>query len=188
MGDHMILPGHVSDEYETGANAAAAGPDISQAMAFRDVLKALDPYLDLIWVREGAVNFPVAARWYMVRWHPGGNDELNAYWVVQNPDGSYCPPDDRHIEALRRIDSHSRNAYEELRQRRTDRQAARRKEFDARREAFKELLLERISHLHDARISVPKLPAAMVVERDKTIVAPDGKILSDGKPKAKVTV
>lgn len=147
---HLLLPGHVSDEYEMGVLA-----DIDLAMGFRQLLKQLDEHLDLIWVKEGAVNFPKPGRWYIVRKHPGGNDELNAYWVIEDRDGNYCVPGDEHIERLRQMDSHTRDVYEDIRQRRTWQQAAKRKAFDEKRAEFVEKLEERAKHMHGVQIAVP---------------------------------
>lgn len=164
---HILLPGHASDEYEMGA-----ARDIHVAKEFRALLKSLDDWLDLIWVKEGATNFEHPGRWHIVRWHPGGNPELNVYWVVQTPDGAYCIPNQTHLDALMKMDTRTRDVYRGIQEGRSRKKEERRKAFEAKREEFRETLLERLSHVFDTRIAVTP---AMKARATGGLLGPDGE-------------
>lgn len=147
--DGFYLPDHVQGEYVAGAQR-----DIMVTRAFQSMLNDLDPHLRVFWVPEAATSFEHPGRWHIGRF--GVRDELNAYWVVQTPEGTYCEPQQMHFDRLLQMDTFrdAKRAYQKLQQARTDRQLRRRKEFEARREAFRELLTERLDHIFDTRIAV----------------------------------
>jgi hypothetical protein len=169
----LLLPGHVVDEFTDGIEH-----DIAVAQAFNRLLQEIDPQLKCFWVKEGAKSFANPGRWHIVREHPT-NVELNAYWVCTNPDGSYCVPNDTHLEALKRIDTHTgQRTYGDIQQARTSKALAREKAFEEKRREFREKLAERASHLFDARISVPGaklhlLPPAPVSPKKLEVVSRD---------------
>lgn len=165
MSDLQIA-GHDQDEMDFAKSAEVA-------RSFDHMLQALDPNLRLVWVKHDAKNFSDPGRWHIVRFHP--NPELVAYWVVQNPDGSYCEPTERHLERLRQMDSHTRDVMEDIRQRRKAKAAARRKLVDERRREFREKLTERLEHIASSKISVPRAPSDLVVAKTPSIVTVTGE-------------
>jgi hypothetical protein len=158
----LLLPDQHVDEFDPQ-------PDIEIARAFDRLLRQIDDRLRCFWVKTDATSFEHPGRWHIARLHP--NPELCAYWVIQHDDGSYCEPQERHLERLKAMDSHTRNVLEGMRQRRRDRDAARRKAFDETRREFREKLLDRLDHLYNARISVPRVPGAQVTQHGGGLVA-----------------
>lgn len=168
----LLLPDHAVDEFDPK-------PDIEVARAFDRLLQSLDDKLRCFWVKPDAKSFENPGRWHIARLH--SNPELNAYWVVQNEDGSYCEPQQRHLDRLKAMDSHTRNVLEDIHKLRRTRDIERHKAFMERRREFREKLEERLDHIYNARISVPRIPGAMV-QRGK------GGLLTVTKPKAKLEV
>lgn len=147
----LILPGHVVDEYEGGAER-----DIGIAQAFNRVLKELDPQLRLFWVKPGATSFEDPGRWHVARVHEH-NPELNTYFVINDgtPERGYAAPSDSDIEALKAIDvSTGQRTYGQIEAARTAKQKARDKAFEERRREFREKLSERLSHLYDPKVAI----------------------------------
>lgn len=176
----FLLPGHAVDEFDPA-------PDIAVAKAFDDLLQTLDSRLRCIWVKPDAESFPVGGRWYIARFH--SNPELSAYWVIQGDNGEYCEPQMRHFERLQAMDTWTgRRTYQDFVDARSAKKKAQAKQFEEKRREFREKLDERLRHINDARISVPSLPKPMLIERDKTLVLPDGTaaptIAESAKPKA----
>jgi hypothetical protein len=168
----LLLPGHVVDEFTDGIEH-----DIAVAQAFNKLLHEIDPQLKCFWVKEGAKSFGNPGRWHIVRQHPH-NDELNTYWCVSKPDGSYCVPDDSHLRALKAMDTHTgAHTYDTVQQARTSKALAKEKAFEEKRREFREKLAERASHLFDARISVSKsislLPPAPESPKKLEVVSRD---------------
>jgi hypothetical protein len=168
----FLLPGHYADEFDPN-------PDIAVARAFDRLLKALDDKLFCFWVKADAVNFENPGRWHVGRLH--SNPELNTYWVIQNADGSYCEPQERHLLELKRMDTHSRNVLADVEQARSTRQLAKRKEFEETRREFREKLAERLDSLYDAHVSVPRIPGAEVAHVG-------GGLLTVTKPKPRTLI
>lgn len=173
----FLLPGHAVDEFDPA-------PDITVAKAFDDLLQTLDKRLRCIWVRENATSFANPGRWHIARFH--SNPELSAYWLIQNEDGSYCEPQMRHFERLQAMDTWTgRRTYQDFVDARSAKKRKQAQAFEEKRREFREKLDERLRHIQNARISVPALPKPMVIERDKTLVLPNGSAIKDvAKPKA----
>jgi hypothetical protein len=165
MDSTLILPDHAADEHQR-----AVEHDVAIAHAFGRLLRELDPQLTLFWVKSDSTSFENPGRWHIGRLH--SNPELNTYWVIQNEDGSYCEPQERHLERLRAMDSHSRNVMEDMRRRRKLRHQAARQRFDERRAMFRELLEERLAHIYGSSIRVPRAIAEPTPEQIAA-VAPD---------------
>ena len=165
----LILPGHLEGEHVAGYEH-----DVQIASVFNAMLKTLDPYLRCFWVSPNSETFEHPGRWHVARFHHGGNDELNAYWVIQTPDGKYCEPQQMHFDRLLQMDTFrdAKRAYEKLQKARTDRQERRRKQFEETREYFRELLTERLAHIQDARIAIT--PGMKARSEGKQLLGPDG--------------
>jgi hypothetical protein len=143
----LLIPGHAAEEFD-------ATHDIAVARAFDEMLKTLDPRLRCFWVKADSVNFENPGRWHVGFFH--SNPELRTYFVVQDPDGSYCEPSERHFEELKRRDSWTRNAYSDIERARAQRKGRAVRAFEEKRREFREKLLDRLGHIHDSRISVPR--------------------------------
>lgn len=150
MGLGLWVPDEVREEI---ARAEDAGGDRERAIAFRKQLKAIDPLLDIIWVKRKATSFPVGGRWYIVRY--GEHAKAKSFWVVQDDKGRYCAPTDQHLERLQAMDSHAHgDVWKRIAATRAaDKAAADKKMADTRRE-FREKLLERLDFNHRVQIAV----------------------------------
>lgn len=126
---------------------------LASAVMFRRRLKEIDSRLDLIFVHERSIVFPDSPRYYIIRRNDVGP---TAYWVIQTPDGEYCEPGEEHIQALQRKDAASRNLADELRRAHEKAELEKQKAKVARSEQFREALNERLSHVLDTRIAVPR--------------------------------
>lgn len=147
----MLLPGHSVDEM--------AIADIGVAMKFEETLRAIDDRLRCFWVKPDATSFDNPGRWHIGFLH--GNPELNQYWVIQNDDGSYCEPQDRHLARLQAADTSRFDVYARITQNRAEAAKARQKAFEEKRREFREKALERLDFIHGPRpISVPKTVTA----------------------------
>jgi hypothetical protein len=148
MGLGLWVPDEVRAEY---AVAEESDRHWELAVEFRKVLKAVDERLDIIWVKQGATNFPVAGRWYVTRRSDEGH---SCFWVIQTADGKYCPPSQQHLERLQAMDSHAHpDVWNRLRRARQEEQrAAQKRKAETRRE-FREKLLERLDF--NNRVQIP---------------------------------
>jgi hypothetical protein len=149
---NLWLPETSAEEWDP---AAAAGKSTGHALQFRAYLQDIDSRLDLVWVKDQAASFPEHCwnRWLMVRWNEGAPP---TFWVVQDPDGGYCEPDERHLEALRAIDSAARpDVWRRHQQSVARRNADAQWRKDETHRRFREELADRLDHIFDARIAVP---------------------------------
>lgn len=165
MNAELVIPGHAAEEYDPQ-------PDARIAYELNTLLRIIDDRLRCFWVRVNATSFEHPGRWHIGRFH--SNPEFNTYWVICNEDGSYCEPQERHLQRLLQYDTHARNRYADIEKARTTRKAEKRKQMEDTRARFRDELQDRLDHLYDARIAVPKNPL-VVVEQDKTLVSTDGK-------------
>jgi hypothetical protein len=175
----LNIAGYNREEFE-------AGPDILVAAAFREHLKAIDPQLDCIWVKPNARNFPNPGRWHIVRWH--SNPELTCYWVVQDEKGDYCEPGEFHLQRLMAIDSRTQDRMRQIQDARNSRATKRRARVEETRREFREKLMDRLDHLANARVHIPRdivLPDRIEVPQPgglepaaKTLALPDGSELA----------
>ena len=173
----LILPGHQADEFDVGV------AELDVALSFRKLLKALDDKLGIFWAKPGG---PLAAddgtgRWYIYRQHP--NPELTNYWVVEDEHGNYSPPQERHIDRLRQMDTWSgQRTYSDFELARSAKKRARQKAQNELRRELREKLEERLAHINDARVSVPRAISAdgksglqkAAEAQVKKLVLPDG--------------
>lgn len=151
----LILPGHTFDEYDSGVG------ELEVALSFRRQLKALDERLTVFWAKPGS---PLAAadgtgRWYIVRVHP--NPELTNYWVVEDEQGNYCVPQQRHIDRLQQMDTWTgRRRYSDFELARSAKKRKKEAELAELRRELREKLEERLAHINDTRVSVPRAISA----------------------------
>jgi hypothetical protein len=163
----MLIAGHDPTEYDRASH------DVALIPAYRAMLKAVDPQLDIIWVKPKAKNFADPGRWHVVRWH--SNPELTAYWVIQNEDGSYCEPQQRHFDRLMAMDSWCRHRYSDITRARSQEAERKRKRLEETRREFREKLDERLDHVLNGRIAVPgprhtlELPSGVRVPVARTL-------------------
>lgn len=151
----IYLPGETPTEEFTDAVELAT--ELAYLGEFRSYLKDIDPQLDLIRVKNGAASFPEDAwgKFVMIRRNPLGERTIAGMWIVQNEDGSYCLPDERHLTALRARDMAARPTVWHDHQKalaREKEQKRRRKE--SAREDFRSAFRDRLDHHLDRRISV----------------------------------
>jgi hypothetical protein len=135
-----------TEEYDEGAA-------IDQCIDFRRWLKGLDARFDLVYVKIGARSWPKDNRWYIVRRSDSG---LPAnIWVVEDEQGDYCEPDERHARRLQEMDTaaHPR-LWSEIQKRKEQRKIRSALRHEATREEFRTKLGERLDHIFDGRISV----------------------------------
>ena len=130
---------------------------IAQAMAFRNELRRIDSRFDVIYVKEGATSFPEGNRFYIVRHNEVG---IKTHWMVHDGRGGYCVPDSRHLDMIKRNDLSNVDVAKELAEAERRKQEAKVKAREAKSEEFRTKLLDRLNHLYDARVSVPRVPSA----------------------------
>lgn len=135
---------------------------LDKAVEFRRALKALDERLDVVWAKKGARMVPQDERWYIIRRSDSG---IGGMWCICAPDGGYADPGPEHIAALERQNpERTGNVAKRVRDGRAQREAMRAREKQERSERFQEGLLDRLDHIHDGRISVPRaIPPSKVV-------------------------
>jgi hypothetical protein len=163
------LPETARDEWSTVNEAERATLD---AAIFDGLLKQIDPRLQLRWIKAGARSFPEDcwARWLIVRLNEG---TYPTYWVVQNPDGSYSEPDERHLEALRSLDEASHpGVYQRYRKRLAAEAADRQYRKTEKRREFRETLLDRLNHVFDVRVAVTAAHKEKLSGEDQGAAAP----------------
>jgi hypothetical protein len=171
MTAELVIPGHAAEEFDPN-------PDARIAYELNTLLRIIDDRLRCFWVRVNATSFEYPGRWHIGRFHT--NPEFNTYWVICNEDGSYCEPQERHLQRLLQYDTHARNRYQDIEKARSTRKAEKRKQLEDTRRRFREELLDRLEHIANGRISVPKA-VPVVVEQDKTLVDPHGNELRSVK-------
>lgn len=145
----LIIPPNILDateEFDTVSPREAARHGY-EAIWFREELKSLDPSLDLIFVKPGSRVFPESPRFYITKYREHTND---AFWVIQDENGNYCPPDQRHLDRFMQGDTHRnprlRDEYQKTREMRKRRAAKRKAEL---LDQFEEMLLERLDFVFD---------------------------------------
>lgn len=167
------IPGETpTDEFDDAVELAS---ELAYLGEFRSYLKDIDRNLDLIRVKNGASSFPEGAwgKFVMVRYNPSGERTIAGMWIVQNADGSYCLPDERHLQALRSRDMAARPTVWHDHQKaiaREQEMKSRRKE--SAREDFRSAFRERLDHHLDRRISV-SVDVKALAERELARKAPD---------------
>ena len=74
-----------------------------QATVLKQLLKDLDPQLDLVWVKEKALPLPglTPARWHVRRRNKGAPD---TYFAITQEDGGYMEPHAGIIDQLKQAD------------------------------------------------------------------------------------
>jgi hypothetical protein len=131
--------------------------DVAAAVWLRKELKRMDPLLDVIWAKRSAKALPYPERWYIVRWN-----ELTvpAFWLITSDDPSrpYATPGPQHLEMMQRNDLHRRgvSVMEDLRRANDEKAKAKVKAKELRSEEFREKLLEKLNHVYDTSVRVPK--------------------------------
>jgi hypothetical protein len=149
FGLGLYLPEEVQEQV---AVRKEADRHWEQAEAFVRELKAIDERLDLIWVKQGATDFPVPGRWYIVR--HGEHARASAFWVIQNEKGGYSPPTQQHLDRLRAMDSHAHpDVYRRMERTRREEERARAKQKADRSEEFRGRLEERLTF--NNRVQIP---------------------------------
>ena len=149
MGLGLFVPEEVAEQY---AVAKEADRHWDQAEVFARQLKAIDERLDIIWVKEGATDFPVAARWYIVR--RGENSESSCFWVIQAANGAYCPPTQQHLEALQARDSFAHpDVWRRMRRTRQEEQRAKARAKERAAEERRDRMLDRLTY--KTRVQIP---------------------------------
>lgn len=136
--------------------------ETARAMAFRNLLRQMDSRLDLIYVKEGATILE-GGFYYIVRHNDIG---IKSHWQVHDGSGKPCVPDSRHLEMMKRNDLTNVDVVKELEDARARKEAQKQKKKEARSEKFRELLLEKIAHIHDAQVAVPN-PEAEASRRQR---------------------
>lgn len=144
----LFIPGTAGMEYDEESVGS-----IASARAFLRELKAIDSRLELIWARPNAESLD-GGFWYIVRRNEHAPD---TYWQINDGDGVYADPEWRHIERLKAADAaaHPR-IYEDYRRRCDADRAAGEKTREELHREFRERLLERLGHVYDTQIAVPK--------------------------------
>lgn len=177
MSGQLYLPGHTADEF-LALDQAQGMQGIQVARAFEALARQLEDRIRVVWFKHDATSVENPGRWHIAVLGPGERAlELFQLFVVQNPDGSYCEPDERHYQALLSRDGFGRagGAYAKMVKARTERQRARLRAHEETRRIFREALEDRISHIHDRRIAVS---GAMKARSGGTsVLGPDGKPL-----------
>jgi hypothetical protein len=132
------------------AESTKAEEDLLVIVEFRKQLRLIDERLGC--VHGAGPPWPKWPRWYIIRTAPEGRPY---YWVVEDEQGEYCVPDQRHLDRLMEIDG-ERNpkAWYAYRTFREKRERERQKRIDAKSEEFQEKLLDAIGHIEDTRIPV----------------------------------
>lgn len=151
MGREIFIPGMYVDEVQDGAER-----DVEMARAFNAMLKAIDETLTLAWVSPHVESgYEHKGRWHIVRVHPH-HPELNTFWVIQTPEGEYCEPQEMHLQRLQAMDTYTgKRTYRDFERARGERKRKAAAKFEEKRREFRELALERVNHVLDARIAVP---------------------------------
>jgi len=151
----LYAPGTVNEANEEWTEAQESS---SKAIAFRRLLKEVDPRLDLLWVKENAEFFPIACRWYIVRW----NENVDAsYWVIQTDDGEYSDPEMEHFNRLRQNDTANVDVWEEYQKARVSREKSSANRLEELRREFREKLTERLDHIYNASVPITNKPKSM---------------------------
>lgn len=149
FGLGLYLPEEVQEQV---AVRQEADRHWDQAEEFARELKDIDARLDLIWVKQGATDFPVPGRWYIVR--HGEHARASAFWVIQNEKGGYSPPTRQHLERLKSMDSHAHpDVYARMARTRREEERAVEKAKSDRSAEFRGKLEERLTF--NNRVQIP---------------------------------
>lgn len=124
---------------------------IGRAHALDRELKAIDPLLSLVWIKEGA-DEPglMPARWHVKRSNPG---TLDTYMPITGPGGQYREPDSAVADQLRARDLWRDDVQRALRKHKVDKaEALKRAELEARA-AKKEEFATRVKAIQSPAIN-----------------------------------
>ena len=150
------MPEFWTPESELEATAEyEAGRIADRCRWFVRELKSRDPRLGLIYIKSGSTTFPKSPRWAIVR----DNELINpSYWMIEDEHGEFCEPQQRHLDRLDEMDASKKTVGpgEELARAREAKQREKLGRKNEKRREFREKLLDRLNHLYDARVSVPR--------------------------------
>ena len=127
--------------------------DSMQAHVFRNQLKMVDPArLDMIRTSPQARMLD-PDRYLIVYKSEGG---LVSWFLIQDEDGNFCEPDERHWDRLMRYDQARSNGslLDKFRRERDMVQAAARQWREDRSEQFRDELGAAMKHLYDSQIHI----------------------------------
>jgi hypothetical protein len=120
----------------------------------RQKLHGIDPQLDVVYAKPGAKMVAKDDRWYIIRRTDTG---IGGMWMCEDENGEHVFPNDHHIAQLRALDVQKHGDINNVIANERERAANEAKKArEAKSESFRTELKDRVDHLHDARISVPK--------------------------------
>lgn len=127
--------------------------DSHQAWVFRTQLKELDTNrIDMIRTLAGC-EFAEGDRYLIVY---RSEDGLVSFFLIQDEDGSFCDPDERHWDRLMRYDQARSNGslLDKFRKEREMVVAAGKVAHEDKRAEFRERLDDAFSHLFDSKVAI----------------------------------
>ena len=127
----------------------------AHAEEFARALHDYNPRAELRFIKRGADWAPEdwRGRWAVVVKNGGGVPP--SVFIVQTPAGEYSDPLPEHLGALMAKDAERNSrAWREQRSQHEKRERDRRIRGEEKHREFRETLLDRVNHLHDARIAV----------------------------------
>lgn len=133
------------DEYNSRAEAA-------RTLEFSKRLKAIDSRLDCFLQASNIEH--LRAGFYYIRRH--NEDGTTTLWEVANPDGSFREPDEAVLESFRKGDANRSENRGRLRREAQKRKEQAQKKRASRQDELEWRISERVNHVLDTSISVPK--------------------------------
>jgi hypothetical protein len=77
------------------------------------------------------------------------------FWVIQDDDGSYCEPDERHFQRFVEGDTAAHpDVYRKIRRKREEAALRVEKTIERKRDEFRTKLGERLAHIFDTQIAI----------------------------------
>lgn len=143
----------VPDDYLDATDEYNEADAIDQCVDFRRWLKEVDSRFDLVYVKVGAKSWPKDNRWYIVRRNDNG---LPAnIWVVEDEQGDYCEPNERHAARLREMDAaaHPR-LWDDIQKRRAKKALDVELRHEATRDEFRTKLGERLDSIFGSSVAI----------------------------------
>lgn len=138
----LLIPDNVLEATGDYVSPEKAAQHSAESVWFREELKRVDEMLDLIFVKPGSKVFPISPRFYITRRSHHLPDQ---WWVIQDDDGTYCPPDMRHLNRFLEGDmSRNPRILEKMRKQRGEREERARRRKQELLDEFSEKLLERL--------------------------------------------
>lgn len=143
----LVLPDNVLQATEQYVPPEQVARDFQESRWFRDLLQSVDRRLDLIFVKPGAEAFEHDCRFYIIR---RNEQTVPSFWVIQDEQGQYCEPQERHFRRFMQGDSATNpDLWRDFLMVREARLAKGRKAAEELRREIREKLAERLDYVFD---------------------------------------